>query len=151
MTVCSTSDHKEKHEGIKLTQAVAGINSLNSNRLNPRIQSNASKGVRAVQEEPGRQQENRRKGVAVTVAHQSTLIAFHLSCDKLGGTYFPFGLRRGLTVHHIIFSSHEFARQIAKPSFHFLLWSSSDFLCYVMLPTSPSLSLTPFTYLAGRL
>ena len=55
---------QEKHEEIKLTQAV---------------QSNASKGVKGIQEEPGRQQENRRKRVAGTVAHQSTLSAFHLS------------------------------------------------------------------------
>ena len=43
----------------------------------------------------GRQQENRRKRVAGIVAHQSTLIAFHLSWAELGGTYFAFSLGRG--------------------------------------------------------
>ena len=45
MTVCSTSDLKEKHVGRK-TQAVAGINSLNSIHWNPQILCNTTKGTR---------------------------------------------------------------------------------------------------------
>ena len=58
MTVCSTSNMREKHEGIKLTKAVAGINSLNSNRWNPWKQGNASKGC---QKDPGRTRKTTEK------------------------------------------------------------------------------------------
>ena len=72
-------------------------------------------GVREIQEEPGRQQENRRKHVAGTVAHQSTLIAF---LRQAGWYVFLFSLGRDRdrsrpvwTVHQKILSSHKFARQ----------------------------------------
>ena len=40
------------------------------------------------QVDPGRQPDNRRKCVTGTVAHQSVLIAFHLSSVRIGGTHF---------------------------------------------------------------
>ena len=57
------------HQYIKSpgeTQAVAGTNSLNSSRWNPRIRCNTTKG------DPGRQ-DSRRKCVAGTAAHERTI------------------------------------------------------------------------------
>ena len=59
MTVCSTSNIRETRRDKKLTHAVAGINSLNSNRWNPRIQSNASK--RWGHGDPGRIRKTTKK------------------------------------------------------------------------------------------
>ena len=80
MTACSTSDLKEKkHVGRNKTQAVAGVNSLNSSRWNPRILCNTTN---EGQGDLGRQLDSRRKWVAGTVAHQSVLIAFHISLGQ---------------------------------------------------------------------
>ena len=99
----------------ELTQAVAGINSLNSNRWNPRIQSNASKGVWGIQEEPGRQQEEACGRYRSSSVHPDRFPPFLRqawwyvrsiqSWSRLG-TVSPV-----LSVHHIILSSHKFARQ----------------------------------------
>ena len=78
MSVCSTSDLKEKkHVGRNETQAVAGVNSLNSSRWNPQIPCNTTK--KRDQGDAGRLPDSRKKCVAGTVAHQSVLIAFHIS------------------------------------------------------------------------
>ena len=61
------------------TQAVAGVNSLNSSRGNPWFLCNATKGTTR---DPGRQPDSRRKCVANIVAHQPVLIAFHLSLSQ---------------------------------------------------------------------
>ena len=62
----------------------------------------------SIQEEPGRQQENRRLRVASTVAHESTLIAFHLLETSLVVRIFPSVLVEAGTENS---SSHQFARQ----------------------------------------
>ena len=41
----------KKHVGRKKTQTVAGVNSLNSSRWNPRILCNTTKGARAIKED----------------------------------------------------------------------------------------------------
>ena len=114
MTVCSTSNMRETRREKENTGCCWNKLS-NSNRWNPRIQSNASKGVRGIQEEPGRQQENRRKRVACSVAHQSTLIAFHLSWALLGGTCFPFSLGR------VCSSYNSFLTQLCSSTHHDVL------------------------------
>ena len=61
--------------------------------------SDSEQRVEGCQENPGRTKGTTgkpRKRVASAVAHQSTLIAFHLSLDKLGGTYFPVFVETGL-------------------------------------------------------
>ena len=66
MTVCSYIEHKEKHEGMSQTQAVAGINSLSSKSL----------------ESSDSEEDNRKKSVASTVTHQSDLSDVHLSLRR---------------------------------------------------------------------
>ena len=75
MTVCSTSNTREtRREKINTSccwNKFSEFKSLESSDSEQRV-----KGVKRIQEEPGRQQENGRKRVASTVANQSTLIAF---------------------------------------------------------------------------
>ena len=72
MTVCSYIKHR-KHKGMSQTQAVAGINSLNSKSLE------SSDCVQQNEGGQGSQENSRMKSVASTVAYQSDLSDFHLS------------------------------------------------------------------------
>ena len=76
MTVCSTPNIRENRRRDKINTGrcwnkLSEFKSLESSDSEQRVEGG--------QGDPGRQQDNRRKHVASTVAHQSTLIAFHLS------------------------------------------------------------------------
>ena len=78
MTVCRCIKHK-KTQRMSQTQAVAGINSLNSKSLE------SSDSVQQNEGGQGSQEHSRKKNVA---AHQSDRSDFHLSRVRIGDTNF---------------------------------------------------------------
>ena len=70
MTVCSTSDHKEKDVRKNTVCSWYKFSEFNSLESSDPVQRNEGD-----QGDPGRQPDSRRKCVAGTVAHQSVLIA----------------------------------------------------------------------------
>ena len=83
MTVCSTSGHKEKHVEINTGCYRNKLSEFESLESSDSVQRNEGG-----QGYLGRQPGSPKKSVAGTVAHQSVLIAFHLSlhifCFSLG-------------------------------------------------------------------
>ena len=77
MTVCSTSDHKEKHVEINTVCYRNKLSEFESLESSDSVQRNEGG-----QGDLGRQPGSPRKSVASTVAHQSVLIAFHLSLSQ---------------------------------------------------------------------
>ena len=73
----------QNHERMSQTQAVAGINSLNSESLE------SSDSVQQNERDQESQKNSKRKSVPCAVAHQSDLSDFQLSWVGIGSTNFP--------------------------------------------------------------
>ena len=111
MTVCSTSNIRETRRDKIITGCCCNkfseFESLESSDSEQRVKGE-------IQEEPGRQQEKRRKRVAGTVAHQSTFLETSLvvrtfpsvsveagtGLARLDCSSYTIGAKRKLTKHY---------------------------------------------------